>query len=91
MRYGNEDGIAYTFMGIVMFVIIATAIYLALQQGAFTADKRINEDIYEGKVSTQTRNAIEYGQQWQDAIPIFVVITILFLAIVRGVYRQGSG
>ena len=87
----NDDAIAYTFVAIVLFVILATGIFLVMQVMAHQADQRINEDIYEGKLSTQTRNAINYGQQWQNAIPIFIVIIVLFLAIVRAVYRQGAG
>ena len=92
-RHANEDGIAYAWMVITIFVILA-GILILVYYGVINAiiygpngDKSvgINHDIAAGKQSQQSKNAIQFNIDFATNIPFIVVVGVLLFAVARAI------
>lgn len=92
-RHSNEDAIAYAWMVITLFIIIAgittAVLYVVINEfiNGPNGDQSIgiNHDIAAGKQSQQSRNAIQFNIDFATNIPIMLVLSIFVFAIGRAI------
>lgn len=93
-RFSNEDGIAYAWAVITLFLILM-GILIAWFNGPLinsmisgpNGDNSIgiNHDIAAGYQSQQSRGAIQFNVDFATNIPIFIVLSILAFAVGRAI------
>lgn len=92
-RYGNEDGIAYAWMVITLFIILAgilIAVFYPVINSIISGPNGdnavgINHDIQAGRLSQQGRNAAQFNIDFATNAPIMIVMSIFVFAIARAV------
>ena len=94
----SETGIAYGWLVLSIFIIIAGLMYIYLL--GFTnqlidgpnGDQSIgiNHDIKEGKQSHQSVNAINFGIAMFTNIPLMVIIGAFLFAVTRAITVKGG-
>lgn len=95
----NESGVAYGWLCLSIFLIIAGIMYVYLlgftnslidgPMGDQTVG--INHDIKEGKQSHQSVNAINFGIAMFTNIPLMLIIGAFLFAITRAITVKGGG
>jgi len=95
----TEEGIAYGWLVLSIFLIIAGVLYLYIL--SFTnmiidgpnGDQSvgINHDIKQGKMSTQAVNAAKFNRDMITNIPLMLIFGAFIFAITRAISVKGGG
>ena len=92
-NYNHERGIAYGWLVLSLFLIIAGilyAFYIGVIDNLITGPNNdnavgINHDIIAGKQSEQSRGAIQFNVSMATNIPFFVIAGAFVFAIARAI------
>lgn len=89
----QESGIAYAWMVITIFLILAGilyAVYIGVINSIISGPNGdntvgINHDIQAGKQSQQSRSAMQFNIDFATNIPILLILGILIFAVARAI------
>jgi hypothetical protein len=89
MYLHNDDGIAYGWAAIMIVLLISAAYYLAMLAVENQTIEPINKDITSGRMSQQTRNALQYQRDWLEyGFVVMVILSALVFGVVRAIARK---
>jgi hypothetical protein len=87
----NEDGIAYGYLMISIFLLAAIFIWMLVGQVFNTTlASVINPDIVSGGISMQTRNAIDWNVNIIRYCPTVILLCGFVFAVNRAIYKRGG-
>jgi hypothetical protein len=92
-EYDNSSGIAYAWLVLSLFLIIAGilyAVFVGVVDNLITGPNNdnavgINHDIAAGKQSEQSRGAIQFNVSMLTNVPFFVIMGAFVFAIARAI------
>lgn len=99
-RLDSENGIAYGWLALSIFLVLAGILYSYLSGGMVNAlingpdgtqGMGINHDIKAGKQSTQSVNAIQFNIDMAKNIPMMVIVGAFLWAVSRAITVKPGG
>ena len=92
-NHDPEEAIAYAWMVITIFVIVAgflILVYYAVINSILNGPGNdqsvgVNHDIKAGKQSQQSRNAINFNVEFAKNLPVLTILGILVFAVARSI------
>ena len=87
----NEDGVAYGFIYLFLFLFIGGLIFVAVSPIVNVASGIMNEDVANHDLSEQSMQAISFNQNmFKYGIILFMVISAFIYAVVRALYKRDT-
>lgn len=75
---------------LLIFIIVAAIVYLGVGQAENAVMEKANDLISQGKVSQQTKQAIEWNRNVTMALPILSLLGAFIWSVIRGVGGRGD-
>ena len=89
MLANREDGIAYGFIAIMVFLIGGGLLYVFMQPMINPLTQAVNGQVTQGHLSIQTVNAYSWSEtMFRYGIPIAMLVGAVLFAVVRALYRR---
>jgi len=84
----NDEGIAYGLIAVVMFLLIASMIFICCTPLINGITGHANQMIAEGQIGVQTAGAMEWNLALFAAIPIIGLLGIVAWAYIRSLEER---
>lgn len=86
----NEEGIAYGLVAVLMFLVMASLIFICFTPMMNSIIGVTNDMAADGDIGIQTMGAMEWGLGLFAAIPILALLGIMAWAYIRALEERGE-
>lgn len=86
----DEEGIAYGLVAVLMFLAMASLIFICLIPVMNNITGVTNDMAADGDIGIQTMGAMEWGIGWFAAIPVLALLGIMAWACIRSLEERGE-
>lgn len=90
LQHHNEDAIAYGWLMLCVFLFLGAISWMAMSYAMNETIELSNERIAESKMSSQTKNTMEFSRSIAMYLPVFMLIGAFIWSLLRGIGGSGA-